>query len=336
MKKYLLQGLVVMAVAAFGLRNELQQVLQTPLTFPSAYFEVKSGSNLAALCRLFQQQGQMTEWQCHQLKLQSIIKPELRQLKAGVYNVESMPLQEFLQRVRSGKVAQFSLILREGWTLQQNLQALQNLPYLESDIQDHQAARALFKWPAEWGPAPESAEALVFPETYFYTAHTKLSTLLKRANQVLLDKVDAAWRGKQDGLPLQNRYELLTLASIVEKETGHLPEKPLISSVFVNRLNINMRLQTDPTVIYGLGDRYQGDIKREHLRDPHPYNTYVHNGLPPGPIALVSWGSLQATAQPAQSDKFYFVARGDGTHQFSTTLSEHNKAVQQYIFGKKS
>lgn len=336
MKKFLLQSLVLLAVAAFGLRNELQQVLQTPLQFPAPYYEVKAGSNLSALCRQWQQTQQMTTLDCQLLKLQSLLTPELRQLKAGVYAVQPMLVRQFLQRVRSGKVAQFSLALREGWTLEQNLQALTALPYLQVDVKDLASVQALLSWPADWGPMPASAEALVFPETYFYTAHTKLSVLLKRANQVLLDKLDAAWRDKQGGLPLQNRYELLTLASIIEKETGHLPEKPLIAAVFVNRLQSRMRLQTDPTVIYGLGQRYQGDIKREHLKDPHPYNTYVHDGLPPGPIALVSWGSLQAAAQPALSDKLYFVARGDGTHQFSSSLAEHNKAVQQYIFGKKS
>ncbi len=336
MKKFLLQSLIVLAVAVLGLRNHLQQVLLTPLDFPGHYVEVKTGTNLSSLCRMFQQQQLMTAWQCQQLRLQSVLQPELRTLKAGVYAATPMRLGQFLQRVRTGKVAQFSLILREGWTLQQNLLALQALPYLTTDVKDVKAASELFTWPADWGPAPQSAEAMVFPETYFYTANTPLSAILKRAHQVLLSKLDEAWHSKQGGLPVNNRYELLTLASIVEKETGHLPEKPLISAVFINRLNTKMKLQTDPTVIYGLGDRYQGDIKREHLKEPHPYNTYVHAGLPPGPIALVSGSSLQAAAQPAQSDKLYFVAKGDGTHQFSSSLTEHNRAVQQYIFGKKS
>ncbi len=336
MKKFLLQGLIVLAVAAFGVRNELQQVLQVKLQLSEAYLELNPGANLSSLCRQWQQQQLLSQWQCQQLKIQSLFNPQLRQLQAGVYAVKPMALQQLLKLLRSGKVAQFSLIIREGQTFAQNLQQLQQLPYLDADVADADKARQLLQWPAEWCALPASVEALVFPDTYFYTAHTKLSVVLQRANQVLLEKLDAAWQSKQDGLPLQNRYELLTLASIVEKETGHLPEKPLIAAVFINRLHTKMKLQTDPTVIYGLGDRYQGDIKREHLKDPHPYNTYVYAGLPPGPIALVSWGSLQAAAQPAQSDKLYFVAKGDGTHQFSQSLAEHNKAVQQYIFGKKS
>jgi UPF0755 protein len=336
MKKFLLQGLIVLAVAAFGVRNELQQMLQVKLQLPEAYLELKPGANLSSLCQQWQQQQLLTQWQCQQLKLQSVFNPQLRQLQAGVYAVQPMRLQALLQLLRSGKVAQFSLTIREGQTFAQNLQQLQQLPYLHVDVTAVDHARQLLHWPADWGTQPASPEALVFPDTYFYTAHTKLSVVLQRANQVLLDKLNAAWQSKQGGLPLQNRYELLTLASIVEKETGHLPEKPLIAAVFINRLQTKMKLQTDPTVIYGLGDRYQGDIKREHLKDPHPYNTYVYAGLPPGPIALVSWGSLLAAAQPAQSDKLYFVAKGDGTHQFSQSLAEHNKAVQQYIFGKKS
>jgi UPF0755 protein len=335
MKKIFLQGLVLLLVALFGFRNAMQQVLQTPLQFETEYFEIKSGTNLSQLCRQWQQQQQMSALDCQLMKIQSLVQPQLRQLKAGVYAVQSMRLAQFLQIARTGKVAQFSLTLREGFTVAQNLQALKALPYLDVDVTDLTAAEALWSWPQEWGPMPLSPEALLFPDTYFYTAHTKLSVLLKRAHQVLLDKVDAAWQQRQTNLPLKNRYELLTLASIIEKETGHLAEKPLIASVFVNRLNTKMRLQTDPTVIYGLGARYQGDIKREHLRDPHPYNTYVHAGLPPGPITLVTWGSLQAAAQPVSSDKLYFVAKGDGTHQFSASLAEHNRAVQQYIFGKK-
>lgn len=336
MKKFLLQSALVLVVAVFGLVNQVQQVLGQQLPLPQDYVEIKSGSNLSSLCRDWQKQGWMSGWQCQQLRLQSMLKPELRQLKAGVYAVRPMSVRQYLELLRSGKVAQFSLTFKEGVTLQQNLSALQQLPFLDLDVQDVAAALPLLGWPADWGIAPTSAEALIFPETYFYTAHTKLSVILKRANQVLLDKVDAAWQSKQGELPLQNRYQLLTLASIVEKETGYLPEKPLIAAVFINRLQSKMKLQTDPTVIYGLGDRYQGDITREHLKDPHPYNTYVHAGLPPGPIALVSWSSLQAVAQPAQSDMLYFVAKGDGTHQFSANLAAHNKAVQQYIFGKKS
>lgn len=335
MKKLLLQLTLLALVAAFGVKNQLQQVLQAEVQLAGPYLEVAAGSNLSSLCEQWQTKG-LSAWQCQQLKLQSLLQPELRRIQAGVYQVQPMKLGQLLRLLRSGKVAQFSLTLREGQTAAQNLASLQQLPYLQSDVADADALHKLLSWPADWGPAPVNAEGLLFPDTYFYTAHTKLSTVLQRAHQVLLHRLDTAWLNKQANLPLNNRYELLTLAAIIEKESGHLPEKPLIASVFVNRLNTRMRLQTDPTVIYGLGDRYQGDIKREHLRDPHPYNTYVHGGLPPGPIALVSLSSIQAAANPVSSDKFYFVAKGDGTHYFSASLNEHNAAVRQYILGKKS
>ena len=151
----------------------------------------------------------------------------------------------------------------------------------------------------------------------------------------MLQALDTAWQSRQGDLPLQTPYQLLTLASIIEKESRYPPEKTLVASVFVNRLRANMRLQTDPTVIYGL-ENFNGDITRADLANPHPYNTYRHHGLPPGPISLVSRASLLAAAQPAQTDLYYFVAKGDGTHQFSSTLEQHNSAVRQYIFGSKS
>ena len=334
MKKFVLVALLLLATAALGVKNFLQQSLWLPLPYATGYVELKQGQNLSSLCAQWLAQGWLSQGDCQRLKLQSLLQPELRQLKAGVYPIAASRVGEVLNLLRSGKVAQFSLQLIEGQTLAQNLAALQNLPYLQHDVTDIAELTALLQWPAEWG-VPVNAEGLLLPETYFYTGHSKLSQVLLRAHRALIRQVDLYWQQRTPDLPLSNPYQLLTLASIIEKESSHLPEKPLVAAVFVNRLRLKMRLQTDPTVIYGLGDRYQGDIKREHLRDPHPYNTYVHAGLPPGPISLISDSSLKAAAVPAVSDMVYFVAKGDGTHQFSRTLAEHNAAVQQYIFGKK-
>lgn len=328
--------LLVLLVMAFGLRNQVQQFSQTRLALNGPYFEIKSGSSVSSLCQQWHQQGLLTSAQCWQLKVLTVFHPELRQIKAGVYAVAPGLLLNQLALFRSGKVAQFSLMLREGETLAQSLTALQQAQFLQNDIQSTENLAALVQWPAEWGEPPADLEALFFPETYYYTAHSKASAIYQRAHQALLKQLDAAWQQRDTSLPLKSPYELLILASIVEKETGALAEKPLIASVFINRLRLKMKLQTDPTVIYGLKERYQGDITRAHLKDPHPYNTYVHFGMPPGPIALVSATSLQAASRPQQSDMLYFVAKGDGTHQFSATLDAHNKAVQQYIFGKKS
>ena len=335
MKKILLVLLSLGLVSAFGLRNAAQQFLQMPLALQGPYFEIKAGDSLRGLCLEWQKEQLLTATDCQLLKVMSVLRPELRQIKAGVYAVSPKPLVQLLAQFRSGKVAQFSLTLREGQTLKQNLESLRQAPFLQHDILDEAQLAQLWQWPADWGSAPVNSEALVLPETYFYTAYTPMSVILKRAHQSLIKEIETIWQNRQPDLPLKSPYELLILASIVEKETGHLPEKPLISSVFVNRLRLGMRLQTDPTVIYGLGDRYQGDITRAHLRDPHLYNTYVHAGLPPGPIALVTRSSLVAAAQPQASDKLFFVAKGDGTHQFSANYQQHNQAVQQYIFGKK-
>lgn len=334
MKKFVLVAMLLLATAALGVKNFLQQSLWLPLPYATGYVELKQGQNLSSLCTQWLARGWLSQSDCQRLKLQSLLQPELRQLKAGVYPIAASRVGEVLNLLRSGKVAQFSLQLIEGQTLAQNLAALQNLPYLQHDVTDIAGLTALLQWPSEWG-APVNAEGLLLPETYFYTGHSKLSQVLLRAHRALVRQVDLYWQQRTPDLPLSNPYQLLTLASIIEKESSHLPEKPLVAAVFVNRLRLKMRLQTDPTVIYGLGDRYQGDIKREHLRDPHPYNTYVHAGLPPGPISLISDSSLKAAAAPAVSDMLYFVAKGDGTHQFSRTLTEHNAAVQQYIFGKK-
>lgn len=336
MLKNLFAIFLVLLVMAFGLRNQVQQFSQTRLALTGPYFEVKSGNSVSSLCQQWQQQGLLTSAQCWQLKVLTVFHPELRQIKAGVYAVAPDLLLNQLALFRSGKAAQFSLMLREGETLSQSLAALQQAPFLQNDIQSTEDLKSLVQWPAEWGTPPADLEALFFPETYYYTANNKASAIYQRAHQALLKQLSVAWQQRDQSLPLKSPYELLILASIVEKETGVIAEKPLIASVFINRLRLKMKLQTDPTVIYGLKERYQGDITRAHLKDPHPYNTYVHFGLPPGPIALVSATSLQAAAKPETSKMLYFVAKGDGSHQFSASLDDHNKAVQQYIFGKKS
>jgi UPF0755 protein len=335
MLKKLFVVALVLGVVALGLKNQVQQFQQTRLALAGPYYDVPAGSSLSGLCLKWQQQQLMSQTQCLQLKVLSVFHPELRSLKAGVYRVQPGRLMDQLALFRSGKVAQFSFMLREGETLKQSLLALANAPYLHNDVPDEQALQQLVQWPTEWGNPPSNLEALFFPETYFYAAHSKASDIYRRAHRALLQQLELAWQQREASLPFTSPYQLLILASIIEKETGVIAEKPLIASVFVNRLAQRMRLQTDPTVIYGLGERYQGDITRAHLRDPHPYNTYVHFGLPPGPIALVSATSLQAAAQPLVSDKLYFVAKGDGSHQFSASLPDHNRAVQQYIFGKK-
>lgn len=304
------------------------------IEFQQPIYTVKPGSSVQSLCRHWQQLGQLTKADCFLLKLYSKLNPHLASVKQGSYRVsDDMSLLALLSLFREGNVAQFSLTFIEGQTLAQALQRLQFADYLHQDVLTAENVLELVDWPKEWGDKPESAEGLIFPDTYYYTADSKASSLIKRATSALIKQLAAAWQQRQLDLPLQQPYQLLILASIVEKESSYIPERTIVSSVFVNRLRKNMRLQTDPTVIYGIKD-FDGDIKRSDLQNPHPYNTYRHAGLPPGPISLVSHTALMAAAQPEVTDLYYFVSKGDGSHQFSTTLQQHNAAVQKYIFGK--
>jgi len=179
-------------------------------------------------------------------------------------------------------------------------------------------------------------EGWLFPDTYHYHNNDTASSVLKRAAVKMQQVLEDAWHERSDDLPYDTAYKALIMASIIEKETGLASERPLIASAFVNRLNTNMRLQTDPTVIYGIGADFDGDIKSKDLRDYTPYNTYRINGLPPTPIAMPSKAAILAAVNPPQSDYVYFVSKGDGSHQFSTTLKQHNVAVNTYILNKKN
>lgn len=319
-----------------------QQLLLKPISFEQELFELNAGSSVRQLCRLWMRQSQLTERDCQLLKVMLKQQPELALVQQGVYRVEPlMSLSQALALFRSGRVAQFSVTLIEGETLAQSWQRVLQLPYLQQDLAELSDLSTLVTWPEAWGELAAIAEpakqleGLFFPDTYFYTANTLASTLWLRAHQALLQQLDTIWQQRQALLPLKSPYELLIMASIIEKESGLLAERALVSSVFSNRLNTGMRLQTDPTVIYGLAE-YSGRITRANLRDPHLYNTYRHHGLPPGPISLVSATALVAAANPAQSDYFYFVSRGDGSHVFSQTLEQHNRAVRKYILGQSN
>jgi UPF0755 protein len=180
----------------------------------------------------------------------------------------------------------------------------------------------------------QPVEGWLFPDTYRFTPGNADIDIVKRAHAAMKRRLADAWATREAGIPLKTPYEALILASIVEKETGQATERPLIASVFMNRMRLGMRLQTDPTVIYGLGDRYDGRIHKRDLTTDTPWNTYTRDGLPPTPIAMPGLASLRAAVQPAQTDYLYFVGKGDGTHEFSRTLEEHNRAVAKYQLGQ--
>lgn len=335
MIKKLFVFLVLTAIAAvLILGYGFKQLEQRPVQLTEPYFTVPAGSSVRGLCQQWLAEGQLKSYDCHLLRLYLKWRPELANVRQGTYQTPQTPtVLALLGLFASGQVAQFSLTFIDGETVQQALARLQQAEYLQQDISSTSQILELLSWPAEWGAKPQHPEGLLYADTYFYTANSAASDLVRRAQQALLRQLDLAWQQRQGELPLQNRYQLLIMASLIEKESGLLAEKPLVSSVFVNRLNNNMRLQTDPTVIYGLTD-YSGRITYADLRNPHPYNTYRHHGLPPGPISLVGASAMQAAAQPDVSDYFYFVSRGDGAHVFSQTLEQHNAAVRKYILGK--
>ncbi|WP_414830679.1 endolytic transglycosylase MltG [Alteromonas sp. H39] len=256
--------------------------------------------------------------------------------KAGTYQLTpGMSLQQAYQHFVQGEEYQFDVSLIEGLTFRQWLEILRSHDFIDFDVDDTQIAQMLSEWPtAEFGEA-RSPEGIFLADTYHFTANTSASVILHRAMLAMTDYLRSAWAARAVDLPISSPYEALILASIIEKETGVASERPKIAGVFVNRLNSKMRLQTDPTVIYGIGENFDGNITRAHLKQKTPYNTYVIHGLPPTPIAMAGKPAIDAALQPLQTDALYFVSRGDGTHQFSTNLEDHNSAVYQYQIKKQ-
>nr|WP_295080244.1 endolytic transglycosylase MltG [uncultured Roseateles sp.] len=254
-----------------------------------------------------------------------------RQIRAGSYEVHqgATPRELLAKMVRGDEVLE-QLRLIEGWTFRQVRAALAKSPALKPStaaLSDAELMAAL----GQPGLAPEGR---FFPDTYAYSRGVSDLTVLKRAFKAMQKQLDLAWQGRSEGLPLKSADEALILASIVEKETGAAADRSMVASVFVNRLRIGMPLQTDPTVIYGLGTSFDGNLRKHHLQTDTPFNTYTRGGLPPTPIAMPGKASLQAALHPAQSKALYFVARGDGSSQFSEDLAAHNRAVNKYQRGK--
>ncbi|MDD1795700.1 endolytic transglycosylase MltG [Enterovibrio makurazakiensis] len=254
--------------------------------------------------------------------------PELTRLKAGTYQIKpGMTLSDVFLVARSGKEHQFAITFVEGSTFKEwraQLATTEHITHDTEDMSEADIAKSL-------GLSVNKLEGLLLPETYHYVSGESDIAILKRASDQLENTLKQAWEQREASLPIKSEYDLLTLASIIEKETAVDKERGKVASVFVNRLNKGMRLQTDPTVIYGMGDKYDGNIRKKDLRTPTPYNTYTIKGLPPTPIAMSGKASIFAAANPSDTPYFYFVADGLGGHNFSKTLAEHNRAVRQYL-----
>ena len=259
------------------------------------------------------------------------VSGQSRQIKAGSYELDAQTTpRSLLNKLVQGDEALRSVTLVEGWTFKQFLQALGKAQALQDDAA-LLSNEALMERLGKPGVKPEGR---FFPDTYTYAKGSSDITVLQRAMRAMDKKLDAAWATRGPNSALQNPEQALILASIVEKETGTPSDRAQIAAVFNNRLRIGMRLQTDPTVIYGLGDKFDGNLRRVDLTTDTPWNTYTRAGLPPTPISMPGKAALLAAVQPAQSKALYFVARGDGSSQFSATLDEHNRAVNKYQRGQ--
>jgi UPF0755 protein len=253
------------------------------------------------------------------------------QMRAGNYSIErGITPPQLLERMLRGESIMEVVRITEGWTFKQMRDALAQAPSLKPTTKDMSEAQIM----AALGLPNVPAEGRFFPDTYHYSRGATDMTVLRAAQQMLQKKLDAAWAERAKDVPLKSIDEALIMASIVEKETGLEADRTKVSSVFNNRLRIGMPLQTDPTVIYGLGASFDGNLRKKDLQTDTPYNTYTRKGLPPTPIALPGGNSIKAALQPAPSKALYFVARGDGSSVFSENLSDHNRAVNQYQRGR--
>ncbi len=256
------------------------------------------------------------------------LNPALGRFQAGTYELTpQMRPVDIFSAFSQGAVKQFYITLVEGQTWRQWRNSLARHPHIAAHGFDEPGLKQRL------GVA--HLEGRLLPQTYAFTDQTPMDAIVQRAFDGMSSLLNQAWAGRQADLPLKSPYEALILASIVEKETALASERPLIAGVFINRLNKGMRLQTDPTVIYGIGEDFDGNLTRAHLRQKTPYNTYRINGLPPTPIAMVGAEALHAVLHPLKTEALYFVARGDGSHVFSNTLTEHNRAVRRYQLGMK-
>ena len=331
MKRFLLilfglASALVIAIASwmYFYANSTLPLPQTPFQFT-----VKPGASLKSLAGQLTDQNLLPEAQSFWLLGRAM--NQAAGIRAGSYRLTG-PLTPLalLKKLSDGDVVTITFTFVEGITfaeMRDQLEASKELKVALKGLSNSEVLKRI-------GATESNPEGLFFPDTYQFSAGYSDLDLLKKSYRTMQQKLSEAWAQRDAGLPYKSPYEALIMASIIEKETGRADERPMIGAVFTNRLRIPMRLQTDPTVIYGIGQRFDGNIRKRDLTTDTPYNTYTRDGLPPTPIAMPGFGSLLAAVKPAQSDKLYFVAKGDGSHYFSRSLDEHNRAVAKYQLGK--
>jgi len=332
--RFIIPGALVLLIAAAIPWLALEQMDRRRNEAPIAGLDgprvvvVEPGSSLRAVADSLAQQGLLQHpgsW------VRMARRDRLAEkLRAGEFEVlPGTTPRQLLEQIVSGRVLLHALTLPEGWTFRQALAATRQHEAIvpTSTTLDDAALREAL------GLGDRALEGMLFPDTYLFPRGTRDIELLRQAHRRLEEELESAWAAREEGIPLHSAYEALILASIVEKETGVPEERPVIAGVFTNRLHRGMRLQTDPTVIYGLGDEFDGDLRRRDLQRDTPYNTYTRAGLPPTPIALAGRDALRAAVAPARTDALYFVATGlgDGRHRFARTLAEHNDNVARYV-----
>ena len=324
--------LAILVTAAFASYRVLfSQIPFSSLESAPVKIEVVAGSSLSRVAAELGEAGYLSSPTV--FKLWARLQGVENSIQTGEYELQRgiTPVQ-LLDKIVRGESVQYRITLVEGWTFQQALDALWSAENIRGTLNNSSLAEIAQRMNLDY----DNPEGLLYPDTYFYTKGTSDIELLIRANERLVTILDDAWESRLGALPYANSYEALIMASIIEKESASNSERSLIAAVFVARLEQGMRLQSDPTTIYGMGDRYDGNIRRADLSEETPYNTYRIDGMPPTPIALSGEASISAALNPSASDYLYFVARGDGSHQFSRTLEEHNAAVREYQLGSNN
>lgn len=298
-----------------------------PVTLPSQPFDfsLNQGSSLNAVSRQFEQEGLIGNARLFSLFVRVLGKAG--KIQAGVYQLDhAVSRMQLLQMITQGNASKNQITIIEGWNFRQLRAALDESANIRHDTEGLSDAEIMQRI----GVPEVYPEGLFFPDTYYVAAGSSDIDLLKLAYRTMQQRLQQAWLARSPDVPLASPYQALTLASIVEKETGAASDRAMIAGVFANRLRKHMLLQTDPTVIYGMGDKYNGVLHHEDMIRDTPYNTYTRAGLPPTPIAMPGRDALYAALHPANTDALYFVARGDGTSKFSSNLSDHNRAVDKY------
>ena len=315
-------GVAVLVVAAWCISYPFSEL---PLKSSPLVFSISTGSSLRSASQQLAQAGVLGAALPFEILTRLLGDP--KNLQAGNYEVESglTPL-ELMHKLTRGHYTALAVTLVEGWNFRQVRKLLDEHPGLKHETQNMSDAEILQRLEAQH----ESAEGLFFPDTFHFSEGVSDFNILRRSYQLMQKHLNTEWERRAPELPLATPYEALILASIVEKETGNAVERSLIARVFLNRLKLGMKLQTDPTVIYGLGELFDGNLRKQDLAADSPYNTYTRSGMPPTPIAMPGLASLRAAMRPAATDALYFVSKGDGSSHFSRSYEEHDRAVTKY------